>query len=155
MAKDLMRGKYCDPIEVSFFLPFKGKESEYTLYILSDRFPEADFERRLDMSEVVVHTEKMEYTDLLDLRPLSISTLNHKPFEDLYTHIKYFNPLQTQVFHSLYHTDHNTIIGAPTGSGKTIMAELALLRVFKENPKGKVVYVGPYKALVKERLRDW
>ena len=35
------------------------------------------------------------------------------------------------------------------------MAELAILRVFKENPKGKVVYVGPYKALVKERLNDW
>ena len=41
---------------------------------------------------------------------------------------KYFNPIQTQVFHTLYHSDSSVLLGAPTGSGKTIAAELAIFR---------------------------
>ena len=47
------------------------------------------------------------------------------------------------------------LIGAPTGSGKTIMSELAMLRVFKQTPKSKIIYVAPLKALAKERIIDW
>lgn len=55
----------------------------------------------------------------------------------------------------MYHTDHNAIVGSPTGSGKTIICELAILRIFQNSPQKKVVYVAPYKALAKERLKDW
>jgi activating signal cointegrator complex subunit 3 len=47
------------------------------------------------------------------------------------------------------------LIGAPTGSGKTIMSEMAMLRVFKQTPKSKIIYVAPLKALAKERIIDW
>lgn len=55
----------------------------------------------------------------------------------------------------MYHTDSNVLIGAPTGSGKTIMAEFAVLRVFKNYPGKKVIYIAPLKALAKERIIDW
>ena len=42
--------------------------------------------------------------------------------------------VQTQAFHTLYHTDNNVLLGAPTGSGKTIAAEIAIFRVFREKP---------------------
>lgn len=29
----------------------------------------------------------------------------------------HFNPIQTQAFHTLYHSDDNVLLGAPTGSG--------------------------------------
>ena len=35
------------------------------------------------------------------------------------------------------------------------MSELAMLRVFKRNPKSKIIYVAPLKALAKERIIDW
>lgn len=35
------------------------------------------------------------------------------------------------------------------------MAEIAILRVFKNYPWKKIVYVAPYKALVWERVKDW
>ena len=35
------------------------------------------------------------------------------------------------------------------------MSELAMLRVFTNNPTGKVIYIAPLKALAKERLSDW
>jgi activating signal cointegrator complex subunit 3 len=86
--------------------------------------------------------------------PLPISALNNKSFEKLYK-LSHFNPIQTQVFHVLYHTDQNVLLGAPTGSGKTIAAEIAMLKVFRDTPHLKVVYIGPLKALVRERLNDW
>ena len=51
-----------------------------------------------------------------------------------------------QAFHTLYHTDESVLLGAPTGSGKTISAELAMLRVFRAHPGMKVIYIAPLKA---------
>lgn len=59
------------------------------------------------------------------------------------------------MFHTLYHTDSNVLIGAPTGSGKTIMSELSMLRVFKNTPRSKIIFIAPLKALAKERIIDW
>lgn len=50
-----------------------------------------------------------------------------------------------QAFHTLYHTDESVLLGAPTGSGKTISAELAMLRVFRVHPGMKVIYIAPLK----------
>ena len=52
---------------------------------------------------------------------------------------------QNQVFHTLYHTDTNVLLGAPTGSGKTNCAEMAMLRLFKVYPGQKVIYIAPLK----------
>jgi len=35
------------------------------------------------------------------------------------------------------------------------MSELAMLRVFKEQPGKKIIYIAPLKALAKERIIDW
>lgn len=50
-----------------------------------------------------------------------------------------------QIFHTLYHTDENILLGAPTGSGKTISAELAILRNFAAYPARKIIYIAPLK----------
>ncbi|XP_014472478.1 PREDICTED: activating signal cointegrator 1 complex subunit 3 [Dinoponera quadriceps] len=94
------------------------------------------------------------HTDLLELQPLPTSALKDPSYEELYT-FSHFNPIQTQIFHCLYHTDSNVLLGAPTGSGKTIAAEIAMFRVFKRYPGKKVVYIAPLKALVRERINDW
>lgn len=78
------------------------------------------------------------HTELLDLRPLPRAALNDARFEALYEkRFSHFNAIQTQAFHTLYNTDHNVLLGAPTGSGKTVSAELTMLRVFKQYPDHK------------------
>ena len=55
----------------------------------------------------------------------------------------------------MYHTDENILIGAPTGSGKTTLAELAMFKLLNKEEKEKIIYVAPLKAIAKERLKDW
>lgn len=95
-------------------------------------------------------------TNLLRLQPLPVTALQDPEIEEIYLpKFRYFNPMQTMVFHSLYHTNDSVFVGSPTGSGKTVVAELAIWHAFKQFPGLKVVYIAPMKALVRERVDDW
>ncbi|KAH8243911.1 hypothetical protein KR032_011282 [Drosophila birchii] len=108
----------------------------------------------LSFQHLVLPEHHPPLTELLPLRPLPVSCLKNVLYESMYS-FTHFNPIQTQIFHCLYHTDNNVLLGAPTGSGKTIVAEIAIFRALNQNPKCKVVYIAPLKALVKERISDW
>lgn len=56
------------------------------------------------------------------------------------------------MFHAVYHTDRHILLGAPTGSGKTAVAELSILRLISAHPGMKCVYIAPLKALARERI---
>ncbi len=87
-------------------------------------------------------------TELLDLQPLPVAALKNEAFESLYS-FQYFNPIQTQVFSSLFSGDDNVFVGAPPGSGKTVCAEFALLRTFAANPEARCVFLIPQQAQVR------
>ncbi len=63
-----------------------------------------------------------------------------------------FNPIQTQVFSTVYKGDTNVLLAAPSGSGKTLCAELAIFRAISENPAARCVYIAPLAAIAKERF---
>lgn len=64
-----------------------------------------------------------------------------------------------QVFTTLYNTDDNCLVAAPTGSGKTACAEFAVLRMIQKASQDKgaarCVYIAPLPGLAKERFADW
>ena len=68
-----------------------------------------------------------------------------------------FNAVQSKCFATAFKSDDNIVVSAPTGSGKTIIMELAICRLVAES-KGqdfKVVYQAPTKSLCAERYNDW
>ncbi|KAF9622498.1 hypothetical protein IFM89_031902 [Coptis chinensis] len=91
------------------------------------------------------------------IHPLPLTALRNPKYEALCQELKQFNAVQTQVFTVLYNTDDNVLVAAPTGSGKTICAEFALLRNHQKGPESimRAVYIAPVEALAKERYRDW
>jgi len=63
---------------------------------------------------LIIQTMSMPFTDLLDLIPLPISALGDSTYEQIYQRrFKHFNPIQTQLFHILYHSDCPVLLGAP------------------------------------------
>lgn len=110
----------------------------------------------LSLRKLALPQREPPNTALLNLRPLPVLSVLKSEYAALYHgRFTHFNPIQTQVFHAAYHTDQNLLIGAPTGSGKTVMAELAMLRSFDCYSDKCVVYIAPMKALVRERVDDW
>lgn len=111
---------------------------QYLIRIVSDRFLGASDTVPVSFQHLILPEHHPPHTDLLDLDPLPVSALKEPRFEALYSSFSFFNPIQTQIFHCLYHTDSNCLVGAPTGSGKTIAAEMAMFRVFRQYPRQKV-----------------
>eukprot|EP00762_Andalucia_godoyi_P001056 ANDGO_02041.mRNA.1 DExH-box ATP-dependent RNA helicase DExH14 len=149
-----------DSLDVRFTIPARDPlPSQYTLRIVSERWLKSEIVAPLNLNHVVLPSAETTMTDLLPVLPISISALHHDTFEKIYDvhrrSMHFFNPVQCQVFHNLYHTDENVLIGAPTGSGKTVMGELAIFKVLARRQKEICVYIAPLKALVKERLSEW
>ncbi|EDQ88536.1 uncharacterized protein MONBRDRAFT_26326, partial [Monosiga brevicollis MX1] len=140
---------------LSFTIPiFEPLPPQYYVRAISDHWLGSETVEPVTFKHLILPELHPPHTDLLDLQPLSKAAFNDPRIEDLYR-FTHFNPVQTQVFHTVYHTDHNVLLGAPTGSGKTVVAELALYRLFREHPGKKAVYIAPLKALVRERMDDW
>lgn len=142
---------------LAFTIPiFEPVPPQYFLRATSENWLGCESFVELNFQHLILPEEHPPHTELLDLDPLPRSALNNPVFESMYERkFTHFNAIQTQAFHTLYHTDTNVLLGAPTGSGKTISAELAMMKVFRDSPGSKVVYIAPLKALVRERINDW
>ena len=153
----LSRKKLHDDHEMHFTIPLSDPlPTQIYVKALSDRWLGADTVTPVSFQHLIRPDTESVYTDLLNLQPLPITALNNPLLEEVYgRRFEFFNPMQTQIFHTLYHTSENVLLGSPTGSGKTVAAELAMWWAFRERPGSKVVYIAPMKALVRERVQDW
>jgi activating signal cointegrator complex subunit 3 len=87
---------------------------------------EAEAFAELNLHGIVLPQVAPPHTALLALTPLPRRALQQPEFEALYKdRFTHFNPIQTQAFHTLYHTDENVLLGAPTG---TVLKPFVLLR---------------------------
>ena len=75
--------------------------------------------------------------------------------------ISRFNAMQSVVAAQLLDTNDSMVISAPTGSGKTVLHELSILRLIKEQAqsmnsnskiKPKILFIAPTKALCSQRV---
>ncbi|XP_051869190.1 probable ATP-dependent DNA helicase HFM1 [Pristis pectinata] len=80
-------------------------------------------------------------------------------FRSIFKEFPYFNYIQSRVLDDLLYGEKNFVICSPTGSGKTVIFELAVVRILMEVPKPwsniKIVYMAPIKALCNQRYEDW
>ncbi|EWC44224.1 putative helicase mug81 [Drechslerella stenobrocha 248] len=153
----LTRKKFKDEHELNFVIPLSDPlPTQLYVRCLSDRWIGAENVTATSFQHLIRPDTESFFTDLLNLQPLPITALDNPALESIYgSKFQYFNPMQTQLFHTLYHSKSNILLGSPTGSGKTVTCELAMWAAFRDKPGSKVVYIAPMKALVKERVKDW
>lgn len=142
----LLKAQFCEEEHtVEFTVPItEPVPPQYFIRVISDRWLGSETQLPVSFRHLILPEKFPANTELLDLQPLPVSTLQNQKYESLYkTSFEYFNPIQTQVFNALYTSDDNVYIGAPAGSGKKICIEIALLRAFNRNANARVVYISP------------
>ncbi|KZS98066.1 Sec63-domain-containing protein [Sistotremastrum niveocremeum HHB9708] len=128
----------------------------YFVSLISDRWLQSEVRLPISFKHLILPEKFPQPTLLLDLQPLPVTALHNAEFEKIYSStIKNFNKIQTQVFQALYTTDDSIFVGAPTGSGKTICAEFALLRLWSQKDHRRAVCIEPFQEMVDMRVDEW
>ncbi|XP_038158410.1 probable ATP-dependent DNA helicase HFM1 [Cyprinodon tularosa] len=90
------------------------------------------------------------------LRPVSEIPVK---FRSIFSEFPFFNYVQSKALDDVLYTNKNFVACAPTGSGKTVLFELAIIRLLMETPEPwrnvKVVYMAPIKALCSQCYDNW
>jgi pre-mRNA-splicing helicase BRR2 len=168
-------------VPVSPSLEQHGLPPQYFVRVVSDRWMQSEALLPISFKNLILPDKFPPHTELLDLAPLPVSALHNAEYEALYSagnsssssssaaaapttaqlllgpaaNLTHFNPIQTQTFNALYEGDHNVLIAAPSGAGKTLCAEFALLRMFSKNPEGRAVYIAPQPEVCRQRYEEW
>ncbi|KAJ4417767.1 Pre-mRNA-splicing helicase BRR2 [Neurospora sp. IMI 360204] len=141
---------------VEFTVPItEPMPPNYFISVISDRWMHSETRLPVSFRKLILPERFPPHTELLDLQPLPVNALKAKDYSALYPDWQQFNKVQTQTFKSLYETDNNVLICSPTGSGKTVCAEFALLRHWAKKEHGRAVYIAPFQELVDLRFQDW
>ncbi len=154
----LLKSKYkSEEHSVSFTIPISDPlPPQYFIRVVSDRWLGSEVVLPISFRHLLLPEKFPPPTELLDLQALPVTELANEKYINYYSNnFDYFNAIQTQCFKTVFKTDDSVFIGAPTGSGKTVLAELAIMRAISRDSKAKCVYVAPLEALVEERYRDW
>ena len=64
-----------------------------------------------------------------------------------------FNAMQAETLPAVLDTEENVVVSAPTASGKTAVAEVAICRTLEEG--GTALFLAPLRALTNEKEREW
>lgn len=96
-----------------FTIPiFDPLPPQYYVRVISDRWLHAEAVCAISFKHLILPEHHPPHTELLNLQPLSILTLRDEKLESLYSHkLTHFNPIQTQIFHTLYYSDSNVLLG--------------------------------------------
>uniref|UniRef100_A0A3Q3W1T6 Probable ATP-dependent DNA helicase HFM1 n=1 Tax=Mola mola TaxID=94237 RepID=A0A3Q3W1T6_MOLML len=89
--------------------------------------------------------------------------LNHAntavKFRSVFNEFPFFNYVQSKALDDVLYTNKNFVACAPTGSGKTVLFELAIIRLLMETSEPwkdvKAVYMAPIKALCSQCFESW
>ncbi|KAK9005390.1 hypothetical protein V6N11_042825 [Hibiscus sabdariffa] len=155
----LLKKQYIDEdLTLNFTVPiYEPLPPQYFIRVVSDKWLGSQTALPVTFRHLILPEKYPPPTELLDLQPLPVIAPRNPSYEALYQDFKHFNPVQSQVFNVLYNADDSVLVAAPTGSGKTICAEFAILRNHQKGPDStmRVVYIAPLEAIAKERYRDW
>jgi antiviral helicase SLH1 len=114
-------------IHLDFFISISGGPQlpSITVRVISDRWLGAEDEIRIPLESVKLPINTGQFAPVLDLPFLPVSIIHNDLLENIFlTRLRFFNGMQTQILWSMLNTRQNCLVCAPTGSGKTTMAQM-------------------------------
>lgn len=132
-------------INLDFVIPWTA-DTHHSLSIVtaSDKWLGSDSQAVIDLSNLAMPAPFDDHTPLLDLPFLTLAALDDAELAQAYRPVSMLNGLQSQVFWSVYHTQHNVLVSAPVSSGKSLLGEMAIWHAFRHNKDALVVVVVPH-----------
>lgn len=101
------------------------------------KIEETEEYKAVTIEHTPIHQEKLKTEILKEYR-------KYFPYE-------WFNRVQSLALESIYNTRENTLVSSPTGSGKTELAILAILKEYSIwKKKSFIVYLAPTKSLISQ-----
>ncbi len=85
---------------------------------------------------------------------LAIAGTIDERFRDMFPY-ENFNRMQSKAVPIILGSDANVVVAAPTASGKTVLAEAAMVRELGKEGRGKVLFIAPLRALTNEKESEW
>ncbi|GAA5908844.1 uncharacterized protein JCM6883_004186 [Sporobolomyces salmoneus] len=158
MARILVR-PHSNVIRINFTIPVTTVPKPLYVRAISDRWIGAEEEYVVDLEGLVLPPAPPPHLPLLDLPLLSAfdSFTQHPALRELYGQDSpTFDPVQTQAFHSVFHTSSNVLVCSPSAPSRGTLLELAIWRAFNNDPTARVLFLTPRKALARQvalRLR--
>lgn len=141
-------------------------ESEYQE--VNDQLPDSTTSsvRRKDWSFMMPNKKEVILQSQLpggstrDLYPINIIP---EKYRSVFSEYHYFNLVQSLSIPHVFYKSNSVAVCAPTGTGKTGIFELAIIKVLIDHDNlvnnksftDKIIYMCPLKALCNERLYDW
>ncbi|OAF66385.1 hypothetical protein A3Q56_05891 [Intoshia linei] len=141
---------------LKFYIPvFEPMSPQYFITVNSDKWIGCETQLAISFQHLILPEKYPPPTDLLDLQALPTSALHNVEYEKLYSEdFSVYNPLQTQVFNTIYNGDDNVLIGGSIGNDINICGELAILRMFNNYSSQKCLYIHPRQSIVESRSRN-
>ncbi|GBG33653.1 Activating signal cointegrator 1 complex subunit 3-like [Hondaea fermentalgiana] len=162
-------------LSTSFMVPLSDPmPPQYFCRVVCERFLHASTVLPISFRKLILPERFPPPTELLDLRPLAVETATQEAAEALgvtdaqwvrqaYHEVlgarfKVLNAVQTQAFADVAVGDDALLVAAPAGSGKTVLAELSIIRAFataQDRAAVTCVYVAPLRAVCDRRHAEW
>lgn len=115
--------------------------------ILSDRFIGADAREAVILQGLTLPDDTMILSDVVNDSLSFPDALQSIPgLAESYAAIGIteFNSIQSTVLPAVYRSDSNVFVGMPSGTGRTLVGELAIARSLAMNPTCRIVYLCPH-----------
>ncbi|KAJ3793124.1 Sec63-domain-containing protein [Lentinula aff. detonsa] len=146
-----------DTIHLDFIIPIVHKETPpfFTIRCVSDRWLGAENEVEVSLSQLIMPHPSQSITPVLDVPLLPLQVLRRQEVEKMFSrHLHSFNPLQTQVLWSLTNTKSHSLVCAPAGSGKSIMANIVIWITALRATPSWILVVAPSRSVAAEIISN-
>ncbi|EUD65104.1 adenosinetriphosphatase [Plasmodium inui San Antonio 1] len=117
---------------LTFFVPI-NENPFYIVKVVSDKWLECESTINLYLKDVILPSKISFSTPLLDLQALPVNSLKFDEAKRFFhsRNVTHFNPINTQIFPSVYEMGGNVIICSSPGRYYLTAAELAILKMIR------------------------